>query len=84
MKTNLLAMAFVTAVALMGGSNLLNAQNAMDLSDIELANVEALGHDVNDMCPNGCLSDGKGCYCYGWHEKLKEAGPVIGEEEEGD
>ena len=45
-----------------------------DLSDLAFMNVEALAKsDENDLCPNGCLDDGGGCYCYGWYEKYKEA-----------
>ena len=42
MKTNLLKVAFVAAIALVSGVNVFNAQKTNALSDIALANVEAL------------------------------------------
>jgi len=26
----------------------------------------------NPECPNGCVADGPGCYCNGWHWELLE------------
>ena len=42
MKTNLLKVAFVAAIALVSGINVFNVQKTEVLSDIALANVEAL------------------------------------------
>ena len=46
-KTNLLKVAFVAAIALVSGLNVFNAQKSDLLSDIALANVEALADDEN-------------------------------------
>lgn len=46
------------------------------MPEVALANVDALA-SVNPLCPNGCLGNGDGCYCNGWFETRKEAGPVI-------
>lgn len=54
-----------------------NAQKSDALTDMALANVEALAQGENDMCLNGCLSNGDGCYCNGWFPTDREAGPVI-------
>lgn len=42
MKTNILKAAFVVAIAMVGGINVFNAQKPEVLSDVALANVEAL------------------------------------------
>lgn len=45
MKTKMIKAAFVVAIAMMCGINVYNAQKANELSDIALANVEALASD---------------------------------------
>ena len=51
----------VAVVALVGGINVFNAQKSESLSDIALANVEALADDeINPLCPNGCVEGGGG------------------------
>ena len=42
------------------------------LSDLSVANVEALADIPNPKCPNGCLDQPGQCYCYGEHP-YKEA-----------
>ena len=76
MKKNILKVAFVAAIAVACGINVFNAQKSEALSEAVLSNVEALA-SVNPLCPNGCYKDGNGCYCNGWFETYKEAGPVI-------
>ncbi len=44
-----------------------------NLSDLALNNVEALAQSENDLCPNGCYDNGKGCYCYDWYPTYREA-----------
>lgn len=84
MNKKVVKVAFIAAIAIVSGINVFNVQKSDVLSGVIMANVEALAQDVNDLCPNGCFDSGKGCYCNGWFEFLREAGPVIGEEEEGD
>ena len=48
MKKNILKIAFVTAIAMISGINVLNVQKSNVLSDIALANVEALAQDEAD------------------------------------
>ena len=47
MKKNILIVAFVAAIAMVSGINVFNAQKSDVLSDIALANVEALA-DIED------------------------------------
>ena len=43
------------------------------LSDPSLANVEALArNEINEDCPNGCLDNGSGCWCYQWYPCYQE------------
>lgn len=53
--------------------NLGNSQKS-ELSNLALANVEALAGEGNWLCPNGCYSGSSGCFCYQWYENEKEAG----------
>ena len=45
MKTKILKYVFVVAIAMVSGINVFNAQKSVQLSDIALANVEALADD---------------------------------------
>ena len=58
MKKKVLKVAFVAAIALVSGINILTAQKATDLSDITLANVEALNAQSRSVY---CPYDGYGC-----------------------
>lgn len=60
MKKNILKVAFVTAIALVSGINVFNAQKSNTLSDIAWANVEALA-DYAYTSLHSC-EDG-GLYC---------------------
>lgn len=82
MKKKWKTFALVAAVAAIGGYGVYANQKTDVMSDLMLANVEALakiedpeegGSDVNPMCPNGCLSNGKGCLCHVWHPVYREA-----------
>ncbi|MDR0538749.1 MAG: NVEALA domain-containing protein [Tannerellaceae bacterium] len=63
--------AIIITVAL-AGWNISKNNSEKGLSDVALANVEALAND-NPDCPNGCKSCGNGCYCHTWYPCLKEA-----------
>ena len=68
----------VAVVALISGINVFNAQKSESLSDIALANVEALAdEEINEDCPNGCLDiiHQRGCWCYGWHQYEEKKWP---------
>ena len=68
MKSKLIKMAFVIAIAVLGGINVFNAQQSETLSDVALANVEALAELEGDKPGSGTI---KPCLevCYennGW------------------
>ena len=76
MKKQLIKVAFVAAIAVACGLNVFNSQKSETLSEVALANVEALADvdpNINPECPNGCLDDGEGCYCYHQYADYKEA-----------
>lgn len=73
MKKNMIKAAFVAAIAMVSGFNVFNALKSETLSDIALANVEALAGEEWDG-DNHCHMDttfweclkyveGIGCYC---------------------
>ena len=50
----------------MAGKGLYTSQHEKTMSDLALANVEALADDEeNPLCPNGCVDNGSGCACNG-------------------
>ena len=64
----------VAVVALVGGINVFNAQKSESMSDIALANVEALADDeINKDCANGCVEGRNGCYCFKDYPNYSEA-----------
>lgn len=60
MKCKFLKIVFVVAIAMMGGINVFNAQESEKLSEIAMANVDALAQNARSYdfwCPyegNGC------------------------------
>ena len=75
MKKKIRVVMMVAAVALVAGINVFNSRKSDVLSDVALANVEALavGEDINPECPNGCVNGGGGCYCYHKYADYREA-----------
>lgn len=69
-------MMFVAAFAAIAGYGIYANQKADTMSDLVLANVEALAADdeyhVNPDCPNGCTSGNSGCYCYQTYPDQRE------------
>ena len=54
--------------------NVYNSQKSDVMSELALANVEALADDdENPMCENGCLDNGDGCLCHYWFPTYREA-----------
>lgn len=74
MKKKLFIALFVAAIGLLAGYNMYQTQSEMVMTNLALANVEALAMNENLDCPNGCMGDGKGCYCNGWYPYYKEYG----------
>ena len=62
------------ALAAVAGWNYQQSKQNVELSDLALENVEALASgEVNPACPNGCVDNGDGCFCYTWYWGYKEA-----------
>ena len=63
----------IVAVAIFAGYNVSQFKVETEgMSDTMLANVEALARVENDLCPNGCVEFGTGCYCNGWYPTLTD------------
>ena len=54
MKKNILKVAFVAAIAVVCGINVFNAQNSEALSEVVIANVEALADASEESSGLGC------------------------------
>ena len=67
MKKNILKATLVAAFALIAGFNVYNSQKSDAMSELALANVEALARGEDSACPNGCVDNGDGCSCNGVH-----------------
>ena len=66
--------ALALVVALSAGYGVYTSQQKSKLSELALANVEALADDgENPMCENGCLDNGDGCLCHYWFPTYREA-----------
>ena len=78
MKSKILKIVFVAAVAMVGGINVFNAQKFEALSDVALANVEALAGGDDDWYCVGeygiCYSDLEGMILGHYHD-IEEEGP---------
>ncbi|RHR91211.1 NVEALA domain-containing protein [Parabacteroides sp. AF14-59] len=61
----------IAAIAATAGWNFCQSQDDMELSDLALANVEALARGESG-CPNGCVENGDGCFCNMWHPVYAE------------
>lgn len=73
MKKNILKATLVVAFALIAGMNVYNAQQSDIMSDLVLANVEALARNEISNYDNGCWDNGSGCLCGVWYPGWKEA-----------
>ena len=72
MKTNLMKVAFVAAIALVSGINVFNAQKSETLSDTVLANVEALAacEDIGYYSGLREYTAENGCFCLNCPEQF--------------
>ena len=79
MNKKVLKVAFVAAIALVSGINVFNAQKSETLSDVALANVEALANDDDGNWY--CVGDVDICYedkegkLIGKHYTIDQEGP---------
>ena len=59
---NVVKVVFSLAIAFAAGYSVYASQQEKTMSDLALANVEALADDeINPLCPNGCVDNGSGC-----------------------
>ena len=73
MKKNFLKVAFAAAFVAVAGYGIYTNQNTDSMSDLMLANVEALArYEVNPDCPNGCTSASSYCYCFQIYSNMRE------------
>ena len=66
MKKNILKATVVAAFALVAGFNVYNSQKSDVMSELALANVEALASgeiEGVDECESGCATDNIGSFC---------------------
>lgn len=64
---NYLKIAFVAVFAAIAGYGVYTSQKTDIMSDLALANVEALANPEDSLCPNGCVDGSGGCTCNGVH-----------------
>ena len=66
MKKKILGGLALLAIAAVAAWNVNFNSHKNLISDVALTNVEALAQE-SGYCPNGCLDNGDGCWCNGWH-----------------
>ena len=67
---NVVKVVFSLAIAFAAGYSVYASQQEKTMTDLALANVEALADDeINPLCPNGCVDNGSGCACNGIYVK---------------
>lgn len=71
MKKKILGAAIIAAIAVTAGWNFNQSKNEVEITDLALVNVEALASGESG-CPNGCISNGNGCFCNMWHPVYAE------------
>lgn len=74
MKKHFVKIAFVAVLAAIAGYGVYTSQKSVTLSDLALANVEALArYEINPDCPNGCTKeDGSYCHCFKIYSNMRE------------
>lgn len=73
MKKKVFGAVALIAIAVAAGWNYQQSQQESELSDLTLANVEALASGESSDCPNGCYDNGSGCFCHYWFPSYREA-----------
>ena len=68
MKKKLMGLIAIVAIATIAGYNVCASQNNMKLSDLTLANVEALAASPEVDIPYICVGETKACYDPYYHE----------------
>lgn len=70
-KMKIALMVTVMGIAGYNAYQSLSVMNGM--SELALANVEALANTESSDCPNGCFDNGNGCFCHYWFPTYREA-----------
>lgn len=70
MKKKLIGVAALAVLAVATAWSIKHNQPQVEWDDLDMENVKAMA--INDLCPNGCVGSGNGCYCYGLHERSAE------------
>ena len=73
MKKKVFGAVALIAIAVAAGRNYQQSQQESEISDLTLANVEALASGESSDCPNGCYDNGSGCFCHYWFPSYREA-----------
>jgi len=73
MKKKIISGLAVLAIAVAAAWNVSFNSQTRGMTDVMLANVEALADEIDTFtgCPTGCLPNGDGCYCYQWYPSDK-------------
>lgn len=71
MRKKILNATFAVAIMAVAGYNIHMNQPKIEMSELALANIEALAEVENPNCPNGCLSTYGLCFCNG-HQPYEE------------
>lgn len=73
MKKKFFAIFIVAVVAIFVGYNAYQSQRTETISDLMLANVEALAlYEINPDCPNGCTNGPSYCRCFKIYSNMRE------------
>jgi len=74
MNKKIIRVIAVIAIALTASWNIKQSKSEPNkMSNLAMANVEALAGGEDEMCPNGCMENGSGCLCHYWFPTYKEA-----------
>lgn len=73
MKKKVFGVVALIAIAVAAGWNYQQSKQESEISDLTLANVEALASGESSNCPNGCYDNGSGCFCHYWFPSYREA-----------
>lgn len=72
MKKKLIGVSALAVLAVATAWSIKHNQPQVEWDDLDMENVKAMAN--NEMCPNGCVDSGDGCFCHGWHGTYSEYG----------
>lgn len=62
MKKKIIGLTTLVAITITTAWSIKQSHPQVEWSDLDMENVKAMA--INEMCPNGCIDDGGGCYCH--------------------